>query len=803
MSSDNVKIRKISLLNFRGAKDLLELDLSSECKSCAIFGNNAEGKSTFTQAIEWFYTDRIAYLRGEGITDEDIINLASSREEETFVGLVYNNPDLNSSKIYDKKNKRHKFSNNTDKFRSYIENEAKYDRLYLDQHTILWFLARTKGEKKEEIAKIVGYEDIVKVKSTISSALHDLERNPRLAELKRNLSYNQGLMTKEIYGESVNNIPALLIKSKTFLNVFGIKEEINNLAELDKSIEKAFQLLPSQERAKERVELETLRSKIKALDDKRNLFNSIIAWISSFNKLVEDRENVQNLNLDEFLRQAEKVLVQKPDADTCPLCLQPIKSQEILLKSIVERYQKLDRIRQELKGQMREFSNLKAKIQEVIDDCSHILEELSKRNIIHDSVKIKGYSVFFESNLSQIDQQVNNLKPVSIDNTELDRVIKDLGLVLSEINEELKNRISSLSITKEEEQRQTAYQKMVRGKELVLTNISYEKEIFAFMLLIQNMHNIEDQMLELQNSTMRYILDLLSDDVNKYFCDLNKRDKIKNVKLETKGEEGIEFSLEFYDREASPPRKFLSESQLNSLGIAFFLAAVKKFNKSNRFFVLDDVLVSFDRNYRLRLLELLEDNFSDYQIILLTHEEYWYEMIKKKFSNWVFKEVIWDFNTGIRFKDTKVDQLENIHYKFTKGDKVGNELRTYVESLLKDICIPLEVKMAFRLGLDNERRMIGEIFSALTSTLNNHRSDLPKCAAYKDLEVSNFIVTCASHHNPDLDSMGDIEETIEKIKKFRALFICPNGRMVERRNLVPGQDKISCKCGCLQISWRT
>jgi hypothetical protein len=802
MSSNNVKIIKISLLNFRGAKELLDLDLGSECKSCALFGNNAEGKSTFTQAIEWFYTDRIAYLRGEGITDEDIINLASSSDDETFVSLVFNEPGLDSSKIYDKKNRRHKFSNNTDKFRYYVENEARHDRLYLDQHTILWFLSRTKGEKKEEIAKIVGYEDIVKVKSTISSALHDLERNPRLAELKRNLSYNQGIMTKEIYGESVNKIPDLLIKSKTFLDVFGIKEEINNLAELDRSVEKAFQLLPSQERARERVELETLKTKIRALDDKRNLSNSIIAWLSSFNKLVEDRENAQNLNLDEFLRQAEKVLVQKPDEDTCPLCLQPIESQEILLKSIVERYQKLGRIRQELKDQMREFSNLKAKIQEATNESSQILQELSNRNIVHDPVKINKYSVFFESNLSRIDQQVKNLESVSIDNTELNSVIKDLGFVLSGINDELKNRISSLSITKEEEQRQIAYQKMVRGKELVLTNISYEKEISAFMLLIQDMHKIEDQILELQNSTMRYILDLLSDDVNKYFCDLNKRDKIKNVRLETKGEEGIEFSLEFYDREASPPRKFLSESQLNSLGIAFFLAAVKKFNKSNKFFVLDDVLVSFDRNYRLRLLELLEDNFSDYQIILLTHEEYWYEMIKKKFSNWVFKEVMWDFNTGIRFKDTKADQLENIYYRFNKGDKVGNELRTYVESLLKDICIALEVKLAFRLGLDNERRMIGELFSALTSTLNNHRSDLQKGATYKDLEVSNFIVTCASHHNPDLDSMGDIEETIEKIKNFRALFICPNGKIAERCNLVPGQDKISCKCGCLQITWK-
>ena len=65
MSIPDVKLRKVSLQNFRGARSLLDLDLEKDCKSCAIFGYNGEGKSTITQAIEWFYMDRIARLRGE------------------------------------------------------------------------------------------------------------------------------------------------------------------------------------------------------------------------------------------------------------------------------------------------------------------------------------------------------------------------------------------------------------------------------------------------------------------------------------------------------------------------------------------------------------------------------------------------------------------------------------------------------------------------------------------------------------------------------------------------------------------
>jgi len=802
MTIPEIKLKKISLFNFRGAKDLIDLDLGSDCKSCAIFGNNAEGKSTFTQALEWFFTGKIAYLKGEGISDEDIINLASSDDDETGVNLVFNKSELNSYKVYDKKKRKHRYSNNSQVFVDYIENKARYDRLYLDQHTILWFLLQTKGEKKAVIAKIVGYEEIIKIKSTISSSLYDLGRNPSLWEAKKNLASNQGIMTKEIFGEAVNDTQGLLAKSQEFLKILGIEEELNDQEQLDKSIKKAFQLLPSQERAKERVDLENIKTRVNEFNKIIDIIPSITTWISSFNELVKDRENVSKLNLDEFLRQAEKVISENPDIQTCPLCNQPIESQELLLNSVIERYCKLLELRKNLESHNQNLKSLMTEMQEINKKCAQVSQDLADRKIPYNSDLFQRYSKNIKDIASLIEKQFKERNTIQLDTPTMERVIKDLKSATLAINSELTKKISSLAISKEEEQKQATYQKLVRGKELVLENISYENTIAAFDLLIQNLQKIEDQMLELQNSAMREILDLLSDDVNKFFCYLNKRTNIKNVRLELKGEEGIEFSLEFFDNEASPPRKYLSESQLNSLGIAFFLAAIKKFNRSNKFFILDDVLVSFDRNYRLRLLDLLDEYFSDYQMLLLTHEEYWFQMMKKKFPYWISKEVNWDFNTGIFFKDIKPNLLENICDKYKKGEKVGNELRTYIESILKDICLALEVKLTFRLGLENEQRMIGEMFSALTGTLNSHDSNIQKSKEYKDLEVSNFIVTCSSHHNPDLDSLGDIGETIEKVKKFRSLFFCPKGRIVERKNNLPGQNKISCKCGCLKINWK-
>lgn len=802
MSIPDVKLRKVSLQNFRGARNLIDLDFGQDCKNCAIFGYNGEGKSTITQAIEWFYMDRIARLRGEGIVTEDIINLASNAQDETSVNIVFNKSELNSSKTFDKAKRRSRLSNSSSAFVNYFDKEVRYDRIYLDQQSILWFLLRTKGEKKESIAEIVGYEEIIKTKSTVSSVLRNLEHHVRLSDAQRRLSQNQGLLTREVYGEAVNDIETMLKKSEELLKVFNIEDRLTNIIELDNALKKAFDSLPSQKRAQERIELESLQREIQELNSKKDFITALENCISKFNVLIGDKQNLSNLNLDDFLRQAERVLNSTPELKECPLCEQKITDKDFLLKRVVERYRKLVDIREKLNSNGREFLGLLNLLQQIETEILEIIRILDLKKVNYDS-SLKEYSETLKNLRQEADTKYRSREIIAVDLNILKRNISKVDSVIKDINSQLTARIQSLTITKEEEIKHNAYQKILRGKTLVLENIALQKEIEVIKRLILSMRTIEAQMLEIQNATMTKILNLLSEDVNKIFCYLNRKDRIKDVKLILAGEEGIEFSLEFYDNIASPPQKFLSESQFNSLGIAFFLAAVKKFNKANKFFILDDVLVSFDRNYRMRLLDLLAEEFADYQVLLFTHEEYWYEMIKRKFPTWILKEVSWCFENGIRFKDSSTDELLELSERHAKGENIGNNLRIYIESLLKDICVSLDVPLPFRLGIENEQRMVGELFPALTASLNKHKCSVKDKSEYKDLEVSNFVTTVSSHHNPDFSSMGaDILEALEKVKKFKGLFICPKGRIVNREAEIPGQNKISCQCGCLQLDWK-
>ena len=56
------KIKSINITGIRGVKDKLPLKLDK--KSILIFGENGTGKSSLTDALEWFYKDKIEHLSG-------------------------------------------------------------------------------------------------------------------------------------------------------------------------------------------------------------------------------------------------------------------------------------------------------------------------------------------------------------------------------------------------------------------------------------------------------------------------------------------------------------------------------------------------------------------------------------------------------------------------------------------------------------------------------------------------------------------------------------------------------------------
>jgi len=331
-----------------------------------------------------------------------------------------------------------------------------------------------------------------------------------------------------------------------------------------------------------------------------------------------------------------------------------------------------------------------------------------------------------------------------------------------------------------------------------------QRVIDSYEAQILTLGEIFERFVTVQNAALQSVLDTISADVGKFYAKLHPDESVDNVRLTMVGEEGVEFQYAFHGHEVQPPRKYLSESHLNSLGVVLFLANARIFNNQARFLVLDDIVTSFDTSHRRRLLRLLRDEFSDWQIIVLTHESVWFEIIKKEMAQhgWNFHEVRADGRNGIVMDDSPASLKEIIARKRGKDD-VTNDLRKLLEMVLKEICASLEVKVAFRFNEWNEKRMADELISQIRSTLGKKSPELNKNNVFSDLAGSALVANLVSHDNTDKIVGEDVDVLLEDIEKLVSLFYCPECEcFISTRVQVPGEKAISCKCGKNQIPWK-
>ena len=241
---------------------------------------------------------------------------------------------------------------------------------------------------------------------------------------------------------------------------------------------------------------------------------------------------------------------------------------------------------------------------------------------------------------------------------------------------------------------------------------------------------------------------------------------------------GLSIQFEFFSNSISPPQKYLSESHLNCLGLAFFLSSVKAFNKENKFFVLDDVVSSYDANHRNRFMSLLLEKFSDYQIIVFTHEKNWFTHFSDtvKGRDWHVITINWSESEGSYIEESLQTLKENIELKIRQNeeDGLGNQIRKYMEFILKKIACDLEVKVRFLYNENNEHRMANELLCALKSTLKKSNTELAANNVFNRLASSSYIGNTESHDHRYRLSMGDIRAFWQDVLELENIVFCEN-----------------------------
>lgn len=795
------KIRKITVARFRGARFVLPLDFSRTTKSVAIFGENASGKSTITDALEWFIHDRVDHLWREDCKQDSLRNVLAD-DKPSSVELVFDGTDCNGNKALSEALKTSAtFAND---HVAQLVSDLKSDNIILRHADIVNFLDKTKGGKREAIADIIGYSEITKFRNVILQTKNQLEKETEYTTAKQQIQRLQSGMISEV-GQVVPNRNEFYSVAAKVMKPFALKTLVTD----EGSYTEALEELRGQGSSEEKIRLaERLAQLEKAcvdlVADIDQLSDDATAFTDIYNALAKESENVNKLRLSDFLTRGKAVLDDKVFTDPqCPFCLEPYE----LAKLQHEVGKRLETLKA-LQKQLDEAGTLKDALAEAVTNAG-----VKTKTIIESYSDLEDFSSLIETAKSarlNLRDYLKALKSAFEDkkvfdvSVDFDADLKALRLESEKAAEQAKEAAKKLQLTELEKKVAAASTKLKMVSDQVNDFATYQKIKDAYEVQIITLSSMLEAFIKVQNSTLQAVLDTISSDVGDFYKALHPKESVDKVRLTMVGDEGVEFQYAFHGKPTQPPRKYLSESHLNSLGVVLFLANARIFNKHAKFLVLDDIVTSFDTSHRRRLLRLLRDEFSDWQIIILTHENVWFDIIKSEMGQhgWIFHEVKSDGANGIVLESSPATLKEIIEQKKGKED-VTNDLRKLLELVLKSICQSLEVKVAFRFNEFNEKRMSGELISALRSTLTTKSPDLLNTKIFSDLAGSALIANLVSHDNADKIVGGDIDVLLEDIEKLVALFVCEHcSRHIRADVDVPGEKVISCKCGKSKIPWK-
>ena len=798
------KIKSIKINGLRGVREPLKLDLDK--KSILVYGDNGTGKSSLTDSFEWFFYDRIGHLSNEEIGrrkgKDALRNVFISDTEDGFIELTFDDSKLDAKKSIDS-SFRTSNSNESDDFSKFITS-ANSERLILRYRDLVQFIIAGKTDKLTELQNIIGFSDVANIRNllkknagkiarNIKSSNYDNLKNVQQTKILENLGRNA--YSDEQLFDGANELikPLKLdieIKSRQDINTVLTKIESKEDTELLKQINFHTKVW------------ETL-SEIEGNID--NINASHKAFFDSFNSLKKDPEKVKNLQLLSLLQEGKSVLTKDVvEDDYCPLCLQE-KSKVDLLQELnlrIEDLETLDKEREKVENNANDLTKL---VQSNISSVSGILkeklfekEDYTELKTTVDNLK-NALTAYLDETKKEFTKNLIEIKDIEVDKSNLNK-----------LNLKLLKTIKDLTDSKEANLKFKTYTKLFQSSTAYVQYLKIEKEQNVLTNQQITLELLYEDFIKRQEEALNIFLSMFSKDINDYYTTMNPNEKVEDIKLVPlkKDEElvGITIEYKFFDETRTPPIAYLSESHINCLGLSFFLASVKAFNKENKFFILDDVISSFDRAHRYRFAQLLANKFSDYQVILLTHEKEFFELVSSEVRSkgWLLNNFKWTKEKGTGIERGIADIKDRIKKKIEdkNTDGLGNDIRVYTERVMKRVAYELEAKVAYRNNDINEKRMAPELLDSVQSKLKastelKRQADIPKVKG-----MPMFIGNTTSHDNSFQESIEDLEAIWDDVKNLIQNFYCSDcDKFLSLKFYDNVEKKIRCGCGNLKFDW--
>ena len=161
--------------------------------------------------------------------------------------------------------------------------------------------------------------------------------------------------------------------------------------------------------------------------------------------------------------------------------------------------------------------------------------------------------------------------------------------------------------------------------------------------------------------------------------------------------------VEFFDTEILSHHRFLNEAKLSAIAIAIYLSSILLQPESNlKILALDDMLIGLDMSNRLPVLDILHDDFSDYQIFLTTYDKTWYEIVKQRTEqkDWKYAEFYFgetdEYELPIYVEDKAYLEKAREYLDANDYKACAVYVRTAFEAIIEKYCANRRLPIRYR-----------------------------------------------------------------------------------------------------------
>lgn len=228
-----------------------------------------------------------------------------------------------------------------------------------------------------------------------------------------------------------------------------------------------------------------------------------------------------------------------------------------------------------------------------------------------------------------------------------------------------------------------------------------------------------------------------------------------------KPEYTVNMYVDFKDNPITSYHSFLNEAKLSALAIAIYFACIKKLlslfsNNSIKILVLDDLLISLDMSNRLKLIEVIKKEFTEFQVFFFTHDKELFEIYKDKLD-WKAFELYCRTDEQIP-KSLKKEHLTfkeraEIHFKNKDYDICGLLLRKDLERILQKF-----------LNLTNKENLSTLIKKSIEIITEDKKTILENVKAH-----NKHILNPSSHNDNRNIYSEELKNAISDLEKLREL----------------------------------